>query len=325
MSQRFLKIALVLVLCFPAISFFAQNAKPVSNAHDDDDDDLEALLDKLEDVLDKTSTLSVNLNYADKVIVLGRDYGLNSYNLAPGLAYKDKSGISIYVNALVWDSLPEVAGRGPRVAETDLGLGYDFKLNKNLSGSIGYEHWFNNYGNDTLQKALTNYISADLSYDLEGFTAGLSGYYVFGKQSGIGTNFSLAKTFVIPKIFGHKDKIAFTPSLTAELANGGVQRPVLIRKVNKQGVPVVSKEGKPVYVRKTTTDKAIAIRDYDFALQVTYAWLGVMDITPALHYMIPENLAAGENIVNGVSSTAGFFYFSIDTKWPLWRKSKPKN
>ncbi len=330
MNPRF-NFTLLLFCCLFSTAALAQVGKKPQKEkktlslidENDDEDDPNHEIDSLELALSQSSKLSFNAGYANKVIVQGRNYGLDSYSLIPGLKYEDKSGFSVYLNFNAWDTLPETPGRGLRNAETDLGLSYTFNLMTSLDVSLTYEHWFVQYGPDTLRQALTNYFNADLSYDLNFASVGMSAYYITGRQTGYGLDFNVAAPFEFSRLFG-KDKLKIIPSAMANFASGNVQRPYLLQVYNKKtGQPLIDRFGKPVYTRKTSTDNKFKALNYEIILPVTYSLLGIVDITPALHYAIPVNVETGENIVDGKYSSSPFFYFSLDTSWLLWRKKKP--
>ena len=330
MNMSFSKILLLLTLGALSTSALAQSHSKIIK-HDKDelkleditdgDDDDELKIDSLESAVSSSSKILLTIGYANQVVIQGRNYGLQSYSLSPGLKYEDKSGFSATLGSTLWDSLPEETGRGLRNAETSIGLGYSFKVNKKISAGLGYEHWFTNYGSDTLRKALTNYFNADLDYDLDFIRLGLAAYFITGKQTGIGTDFSIIIPFEFSKIFG-MDKLKIEPTIMANLSDGEIARPYLLRAVGKNGKPLIDKKGNPVYVRKTSTDNKFRIMDYDISLPLTYSLLGVVDITPTLHYILPQNVNPGENIINGLDSSTPFFYFTLETQWLLWRKKK---
>jgi hypothetical protein len=198
------------------------------------------------------------------VVFWGRDFGRPQFGFEPSIIFK--TGTGLYLNATnhYWSAMESV------LAKTDIGIGYEKQVSEKLYISLGYEYWTFYYKDRFFQRALKNMITADISYDVLGFTIEPAVYYMFGTQSIFQADFSLNREIFLTNCF-NTGNLSVKPSATSIFA---------------------SENFLPLYSYSTINygnGHNVKLVDYQFSLPFDLK-IQNFEIEPALHYNIPVAL-----------------------------------
>lgn len=146
-----------------------------------------------------------NVNYR------GRNYGYNA--MIAQVAYKSKTGFSLYANVSYWGSFGEEVSTSNTVnkirrivkktkntragvittydtiitsynsmtnrwTQTTLGISYEKALGEHFYVGASYERWFLTNGNSSEKNAMNNFLAADVSYSNQYFNIKTGLYYI---------------------------------------------------------------------------------------------------------------------------------------------------
>lgn len=170
---------------------------------------------------------------------------------------------------------------GSGVSGIDLSAGYDFKLAKQLSGSLSFSHSFFPDSSLLLQSTNPDMASASLSYDLNVVKTGLTADYAIGDENALFAAFEISKSIDLGSLFSRKDYISFDPAV--EIV-GGTQRITTVEEMpatttngngNSNGrkflflpLPSSSKTSAPQY--RQVTSSSFDLLSYNIKLPISY-------------------------------------------------------
>lgn len=230
------------------------------------------------------SELVLRLNYANHALYAGRDLGVAQYVISGGASYYHKTGLFAEINGY-WYSEIE-----PRYNLTTITAGYSATLTTQeiIGITLSYDRLFFNIGEPQTprfprlgyepvnQATLENSLNLSLNFDFDFINFGSDYSFLFGNDQAHKLNFYISgyKAF---KAVGFLDKITFSPTISALLANDNITS---VRLVNTQ------------YQRRrlaVNESNAFGLMMYDFSLPIGFH-LQPLKFTFNYHYTIPQKV-----------------------------------
>ena len=205
--------SLLLFLTFSQI-LFSQDSEQVD---EELDEIIEYLMDLNEDVLvntiidlNKYHFIMVSTEFNNKTYFLGRDLGINQYNINTQIMYANHTGIFLGVSGTYyskfdpsWD-LTIVTG----------GYGFDFGKTENFRAEIGYSrYFFSDSNSNDFENSLD--LGIDFSTNSNTFGSTINTSYLFGDKTGYQASLSIYGSLNLFHLNIEKDsKINFEPSIS---------------------------------------------------------------------------------------------------------------
>ena len=154
----------------------------------------------------KKQSVSVGANYGTDVSFFGRTGTYRYPFISTDAIYNAKSGFFVYGS--LWKVLASV----PIVDETDLGVGYIYRLSKDVKGEFSYTKSFINDASQIIKSSATNDLNFKNAYDWKILKTSVTLDYLFGKTSDIFVTVNNSKYFESNwSIFDDKDYLTFDP------------------------------------------------------------------------------------------------------------------
>lgn len=125
--------------------------------------------------------------------------------------------IGVYLSAGAY----KLFNYGSGVAETDLGIGYDYDFNDRINVGFAYTRSFFPASSPLLQAANGNNVNLTTNYNWNWLKTTLSADYAFGTQNDVFISFNNSKEISLGNLFNEKNMIFIEPAV--ELI-GGTQR-----------------------------------------------------------------------------------------------------
>lgn len=293
------------IIIFITVILFNANAQPlsgkipsVSSTHvvPDTVDQIINHIDSLEEMDDYMHKIVFGLDYMNKVVYWGRDFGINQFGIMSTLMYVNPKGFYVFYTGYYW------SGEVNKYGKTDLGIGYEHFLTNRWYVLAEYNRWIFNNGDKAARNSITDFFSLESSYDLDLFTIGSSFYFMTGTEQDYIFNMNIMKQLTYYKLLG-ADKIFISPTFYITTASRSSHLPI-----NQNQFTIGNYENKP-----------FGIINYEFILPVTYKIIGITEITLAYHYAYPTNQ-------NPKLAIKPINYFTVESSWTLKRwKSKKKD
>jgi len=273
------------------ISEQAVSSKPI-----DSTDQIIQRIDSLEEEDDNMHKIVFGLDYMNKVVYWGRDFGINQFGVMPTLMYMNPKGFYAFYTGYYW------SGEVHKYAKTDLGIGYEKFITDRWYVSAEYNRWFFTNGDKASRNSITNFFSLETSYDLDFITIESSFYYMRGNEEDYMLNLDIMKEFTYYKLFG-ADKITIYPTLYVTAGAHGANTPI-----NRNQFTIATYES-----------KNSGIINYEGILPVSYKITGLTEIALAYHYTYPVNQ-------NPLYAIKPISYFTVESAWILTRwKARKKH
>jgi hypothetical protein len=167
----------------------------------------------------RTSSFKFGLSYLSNNVFMGRTDTVQTPIIVPELKYTLKSGI-FFSGSL--DFLP--SKKKNKLDGGDISAGYDFDITSDLSGGISYAKLFYSTTSTQIAASVSSTFNANFTYDIGNIISpSVSADYNINKK-GIGNdiflNVGLTHDFITAGIFGDKDILLISPTVTA---NTGTQ------------------------------------------------------------------------------------------------------
>jgi hypothetical protein len=155
--------------------------------------------------------VSVLVNYGSDVQFFGRTGPIKYPFISTDFVYNAKSGFFVYGSAV------KVLGYKPLVDEFDIGTGFFYKYNKNVSGTISYSRFFfAKAAAEVIKSASSNDINFKNSFDWKIAKSSITADYLFGKSSDFFLSINTSKYIETNwGIFDDKDYLSFNPGISA--------------------------------------------------------------------------------------------------------------
>jgi hypothetical protein len=245
----------------------------------------------------------IGVTYNSAMNYYGRVDSLKSSGIYPYIDISLKNGLYLTSTFVFTNN-----STGTQYAATLLEAGYNFiSKNDHWSGNLSASRYFYQAGNDLVQSAVKEVVSASLTELNKIINITLGANIKFSDKADIGVQAGLDHIIRIPDIFG-KDVLVLDPSAncyagTQNFTQTYLQdQKLLFFPVDEQLV--------------TRNSQKFSFLSYEFSMPVVYAYRKLnLILTPA--YIIPENIVT----VSGQSGTsekgANLFYFTAALKFTL--------
>lgn len=245
--------------------------------------------------VEKSSRLGISSEYTSNVNFQGRKIGNNQFGVNAGLNYVTASGFGLHYTADYWSGF---ATSG--ISQHTVGLSYEFDLSSWLEVSLGYERWFLNTGNDTLNSDLNNYFTFGMVADADFVKPHFSANFIKGSENAYGFEIGIGAPISI--IDNEKSRLSVTPDIA--LMSGTDTRLTTLLIKRARGKSTVS----------TSSQSIFGLLNTELTLPITYTQ-PLFEITAAAHLAIPHSLSAND-VVNDafVYYTLNFNYFIFVAK-----------
>jgi len=257
----------------------------------------------------KKAFFRFGIDYVNNNVYMGRTDTTTTPVITPNVKYAFKSGI--YLSG----SLDYIPNRKTKKLDGgDLGLGYDFDINDDLSGSVSYTKLFFSATSTQVNSAISSIINGNLDYDVADIvTASVSLDYNINKQgidNDIAFNFGLSHDFIAEGIFGDKDILLVSPMAALNSGTQNFYDGYLVRKKIKN---VKKNAAQTELFNAYTADLSeFQLLDYEFSIPVEYkTGKFIFHFTPT--YALAQNQFQSPAIQKllGLSSKSTIFYFEL--------------
>ena len=289
MSHFIAKLALASTLFLTGPAAWAQ-----SKPHDQASGSHSATASPVEKADEATGSLSAALGYGNNSVFFGRTQATNYPYLTQELTYTSKYN--------VWASVYnyDLFNTASHFDETDLSIGYDKDLSKNVDLSLSYSHFLYAPNSPLVKSAVNNSLDAALGYDWGVLYTRLNGAYLFGPNAH--DTFAVldnSRAFDIDGVLTAKDYFTITPKFSLV---AGTQEFVQVSDAQQ----IQRGNKKPKTKTGTTTTSTDASRftllSYGLRLPVAYT-LGKVSAEVAYRYLQPVNVLPEDD-------SAGRSYFT---------------
>jgi hypothetical protein len=281
MSNPYYKYKLLL-FCF---LFLLAKISLAQKKHDAVQDSLrKAIQDSLENKIDDATQVDIYFDYMNRVIYAARDFGIKQSGYVPGIQYKNKNGISLYLETYFLTGMPR------KLFETDIGLAWEKELFEGFTTDIGYERWIINDKNKTVRRSLSNALHLGVFYRFDYFVLSSYDMYMFGKDKSASFSLQAMGNFPVRNVLTKNDKLYFQPLLRYNA--GSAYSPIASYQIgqgrisgNKNGRGKKKTSGSSS-ATATSVNNDFGTLDYEAALQLTYKYKK-LEITPQYIYAFP--------------------------------------
>jgi hypothetical protein len=296
--MRVLYLSLFIFSCF----FFSKTkAQDLNQSNQQEADSIQASSTSLS----AFSELALRINFLNRALSYGRDFGINQSAMTATATYFHKSGVFASA-AGYWYSEAT-----PSYSLTLLSLGYNGDFTDDWSYAVGYDRYI---FNPTADGIISNGLNAYTNYDFGHLNIGANFGYLFGEEKAYNASISLSGFWKIKNV-GFIDKITFTPSLSAALGTESVplgrftpaqferanQRPWVQRKLANRN------PNRPLPQVQATEKQVFGLMAWNFAVPVRLTE-GMFRLGIAWNYVIPVKLPE-EDYTDFTPSA--FFNFSL--------------
>ncbi len=251
--------------------------------------------------VEKSSRLGVTSGYTSNVNFQGRKIGNNQFGATSGLDYLTASGFGFHYAADYWSGFTNTG-----ISQHTLGLSYNFDLADWLEGNIGYEHWFLNSGNDTINKSLDNYFTFELVADADFVKPHFLAYYIKGDDKAYGFEIGLGAP--ISLINNDNSKLEITPDITLMSGTDTRLTTLITKRIANRGKPIVT----------TNSQSIFGLLNTEFTLPITYS-LPRFEVSAAAHFAIPHSLSSSDIVSDNI------VYYTLSLNYYIFVGSKLKN
>ena len=194
----------------------------------------------------------------------------------------------------------------------DIGAGYNFDITDDLTGGVSYTQLFNNPNSTRIASAISSTASAFFDYDIgDIITPSIGGDYNFNKQ-GIPNdaffNFGLSHDFIVDKIFGNKNYLFISPTVTGNAGTQNFYDAYITKKVFKNKKRSANQNTLITDFEKNTSQ--FKMLDYEFSVPVEYK-AGPLILQFIPYYALVQNEfkpAAAKAL--GLADKSSVFYFT---------------
>ncbi len=254
--------------------------------------------------VEKSTRIAVKSEYTSDVNFQGRKVGASQYGANIGAELTTVSGFGVHYAADYWSGFSTVSG----ISQQSLGLNYDIKSVEWLDLGVGYEHWFLNSGNDTINTALTNYFTFDLVADADFVKPHLNAYYISGDDKAYG--FELGVGAPINFIDNDTMKLSILPDITLMTGTDTRITNVLTKKR--------SAKGKVTTTSSSTSSSVFGLLNTELTLPITFR-MPRFEISAAAHLALPHSLSASDIV------SSAFVYYTLSVNYFIFVDSNFKN
>jgi hypothetical protein len=270
------KLALASALFLTGPAAWAQ-----SKPHDQASGSHSATASPVEKADEATGSLSAALGYGNNSVFFGRTQATNYPYLTQELTYTTKYN--------VWASVYnyDLFNTASHFDETDLSIGYDKDLSKNVDLSLSYSHFLYAPNSPLVKSAVNNSLDAALGYDWGVLYTRLNGAYLFGPNAH--DTFAVldnSRAFDIDGVFTAKDYFTITPKFSLIAGTQDFVQVSDAQQIQRGNKKPKTKTG----TTTTSTDASrFTLLSYGLRLPVAYT-LGKVSAEVAYRYLQPINV-----------------------------------
>jgi hypothetical protein len=252
----------------------------------------------------------------------GRNTARRYPYVAPSVTYVHRTGI--------WASVAsyQLFDTDDFIDETDVSLGYSFKIRKRLEVDMSYSHFFFSKNNPLVKSATSDALSVRTAYDWKILYTALTSSYLIGTGNDVFTVLENSRYIRLNPLWqggmpvGLDPKISVTAGtqkfsethtiMTAQKnQTGGSTGPVggildpLKPGGGNTGSPGSGSSGSPTSTTTTTTVSRFRVLNYDLKIPLV-VYLGKFEFEPSWRYSIPVNQLEGDE-----SEAQSFYNLSV--------------
>jgi hypothetical protein len=155
----------------------------------------------------KSTTITLAVMYNNNVSYYGQSTNEKMPYVLANATLRGPTGI--YFSAGSYKLL----NYGSGVSETDLGIGYDYSFNEQLTTGASYTHSFFPSNSPLLQASNTNNLNISASYALSIFKSAFSADYAFGQQSDVFLSWNNSSEITLGSFFSDKNLFYIEPAI----------------------------------------------------------------------------------------------------------------
>ncbi|MCX6132292.1 MAG: hypothetical protein NTU47_00650 [Ignavibacteriales bacterium] len=222
-----------------------------------------------------TSRLVFSSAFANHSSYRGRDNGLLQQSIAPSVAYRHSSGLTVQASSYF------VNDAGSRWDNFQLTGGYEFRLSEVVGGSLSYAHFWFNDSSKTELSVFTDNAQGGLSFDWPAVSIAALGSMNFGTASEFTLITSVSHNFEIP--LSLYNRITMSPSFSWVLGQQNSELTTLLTTKAK------GKKVGSVTNTQTKSTSTFSVLDYEVSLPASIE-LGSVTLAPSATYIIPLNV-----------------------------------
>jgi len=204
------------------------------------------------------STLDIGFDYRSNYDFYGIFNNFNSQpNSSPSISYSALNGLSLSATGL-FISNSNAASSSKTTSEYDLAGGWDFiLLNKALTISPSYTHFFFSSGVATAKSMYTDQAELDLSCSFKWFRPSVTADYLSGIKNALNLNINSGFNMKWNNVFTRGNSLEFEPEIGANYGNLSYSG-LLARKLLVVLLPLKVKYGDNITIQQLEANGAIA-------------------------------------------------------------------
>lgn len=163
---------------------------------------------------------------------------------------------------------------GSGISETDIGAGFDYDFNDNLTAGISYTRSFFPENSPLLQAANENNVNASLKYEWPWLSSSLSTDYAFGIENDVFISLNNSKEIFIGSLFNEQNSLSLEPAIELVAGTRHFYETYIIEKSNRdkakgKGKSPVSPGNSNSTTTTTVASNSFNILSYNFKLPLS--------------------------------------------------------
>ncbi|AMM50090.1 hypothetical protein TH61_01345 [Rufibacter sp. DG15C] len=244
----------------------------------------------------KTGWWTIGLESANNASFYGRNTAIQYPYVAGSLTYTHKSGL--WASAMSY----QLFDTEDVIDETDLSVGYNFKLGERFDGSVSYTRFFFGKNTPLIQSVTSNAATASGNYDWQILYTGLTTSYVFGGSNDIFTVLDNSRYIALDPLWKGKFSVGLDPKVSVIAGTQDfAETHTTVTQNKKKGtvldpiIPVGGNKGSGGTTTTTTTSVSKRFRVLNYAVRVPLVVsVGNFEFEPAYRYAVPVNKVEGD-------------------------------
>jgi hypothetical protein len=262
----------------------------------------------LKDTVKEKSYFKIGVDYISNNVFMGRTSTVATPTIEPEAKFTFKSGL--YVSGSL-DYLPN--NKTQKLDGGDIGAGYDFDITDDLTGGVSYTKLFSSENSTRIGSSISSTFNAFFDYDIgDIITPSIGGDYDINKQ-GISNdaffNLGLSHDFIARKIFGSKDLLLISPTVSANAGTQNFYDGYLTKKVFKNAKRTANQN--TLITKFEQNASQFKILDYELSAPFEYkAGYFILQFTPTYAIVQNEFKPAAAKAL-GLADKSSVFYFTI--------------
>ncbi|WP_345169602.1 hypothetical protein [Nibribacter koreensis] len=239
---------------------------------------------------------TLGLESANNASFYGRNTAIQYPYIAGSLTYTHKTGLYASVMSYQLFDTEDV------IDETDVSLGYAFKLGERFDGSVSYTRFFFGKNTPLIQAVTSNAATASGNYDWQILYTGLTTSYVFGGSNDIFTVLDNSRYIALDPLWKGKFTVGLDPKVSVIAGTQDfAETHTTVTQNKKKGGTVLDpifgggngNNGGTTTTTTTTTSKRFRVLNYAVRVPLVVN-VGNFEFEPAYRYAIPVNKVEGD-------------------------------